>query len=472
MGEKDTARREFETVRQQPIPPEAKATIERYLSAIAASDVTQISGFIELGIGHDSNVNSATGSNQIALPALGGIVATLNPSAVRRSDNFTSLSGGVNVTHRLSPEWSIVGGAAGAAKLNSQATEFDTFNLDANLGARWSKGQEAITVGAQLQTFELDWQRFRDTKGLVAQWQHSYDERRQATLFTQYSELRYPSQSIRDADRKIIAAYAQAFSGDAAPVLFGSVYGGREDELAEGVPHLGHVPIGVRLGGQMRLGAGVSAFANASYEHRRYGGPEPIFLETRTDKQTDIGGGLSYVVRPGTTVIAQLAHTENRSNIPLNQFQRIAPRDGFPPCRVCGNLISSQAHFLRTEGLPCQTTSRFASTEMACCLPSFRRRSPGRPVRLPRGASTSPRAGRPYPDPLASNGRSQKGLSSTRATRSGPTRTAGRRSAFPTVPTSPSNRTPNSRSRTTTSKARPTAASAACSGWRRARCAR
>jgi tetratricopeptide (TPR) repeat protein len=323
MGERDSARREFETVRQQTIPPEAKASIERYLAAIAASETTQIAGFVEFGVGSDSNVNSATGNSQIALPALGGIVATLNPNSTRRSDTFAALSGGVNLTHRLSPEWSVVGGAAGAAKLNRKATEFDTLNVDANLGGRWNRGREAITVGAQFQTFELDWKRFRDTKGLVAQWQHSLDEARQATLFSQYSELRYPSQSIRNANRKIIgAAYAQAFSGDSAPVLFGSVYGGRESEIAAGVPHLGHVPVGVRVGGQMRLGAGVSAFANASYERRKYGGPEPFFLATRTDKQSDMSIGLSYVIYPGTTLIGQLARTDNRSNIPLNQFKR------------------------------------------------------------------------------------------------------------------------------------------------------
>jgi tetratricopeptide (TPR) repeat protein len=69
MGERDSARREFETVRQQTIPPEAKASIERYLAAIAASETTQIAGFVEFGVGSDSNVNSATDSPRgIALP--------------------------------------------------------------------------------------------------------------------------------------------------------------------------------------------------------------------------------------------------------------------------------------------------------------------------------------------------------------------------------------------------------------------
>lgn len=323
MGERDTARREFETVRKQSIPPEAKETIDRYLSAIASSDVTRVSGFVEFGLGYDTNVNSATGANQIALPALGGIIATLNPGATQRSDKFAALSGGMNITHRLSPEWALIGGGAAAAKLNEHADQFDTLSFDGNLGARWSSGAEAITAGAQYQSFQLDNNTYRNTNGLVAQWQHSYDEKRQATLYTQYSELRYPTQTIRNANRKIIGgAYAQAFGGEAQPVLFGSVYGGREDELADGVPHLGHVPYGVRLGGQLRLSAGVSAFANASYEHRRYGGPEPIFLVTRTDKQYDISGGLSYVIRPGTTLIGQLSHTENRSNVELDQFRR------------------------------------------------------------------------------------------------------------------------------------------------------
>src|SRR3954462_13656411 len=102
MGERDAARKEFETVRRQPIPEDAKVTIDRFLSAIAASDITQVTGFVELGIGHDTNVNSATSTSQIALPVLGGIIATLNQNAQRRSDNFGALSGGVNVTHRLS----------------------------------------------------------------------------------------------------------------------------------------------------------------------------------------------------------------------------------------------------------------------------------------------------------------------------------------------------------------------------------
>ena len=324
LGERESARREFEAVRAQSIPPDAKANIDRFLAAITAAETTRISGYIELGGGYDTNVNAATATSQIAIPVPGGsFIATLDPASTERADTFGLLAGGVNVTHKLTQTWSAIGSLAGVARVHSDESSFDQLTIDGSAGARWSRGKDAVTLGAQLQSFELDYDRYRETTGLVAQWQHTYDERRQATLFGQYAQLSYPTQSIRDADRHVIgAAYGRAFAVPYSPVLFTSVYVGEERERASGVPHLGHQLWGVRLGGQVRLGQGWSLFGNASFEERRYGGPEPIFLETRKDRQTDLSAGVSYLLRPNTTFIGQLSHTDNSSNIVINDFDR------------------------------------------------------------------------------------------------------------------------------------------------------
>src|SRR5512135_3441821 len=101
-GERDTARREFENVKQEKIPEKARETVDRYLSAIAASEVTRVQAYFEMGIGSDSNVNAATASSQIAIPSLGGVIATLNPGATQNSDLFTGVAGGLNFTHKTS----------------------------------------------------------------------------------------------------------------------------------------------------------------------------------------------------------------------------------------------------------------------------------------------------------------------------------------------------------------------------------
>ena len=323
LGERDSARREFETVRQQQVPEDVKRTIDGYLSAIASADVTKVTGFIELGGGYDTNVNSATGSSQLAVPSLGGAIFTLDPTATRNADSFTALSGAVSIAHKVSNDWSLLGSLAAAMKTNTHEDRFDTLNFDGTVGVRWARGAEALTVAGQFQDFELDYARYRVANGAIAQWQHSFSERSQATLYGQYANLHYPGQEIRDVNRSVLgAAYGHAFSGAYTPVFFGSVYFGREKPEAEGVPQLGHDLAGVRLGGQLRLSTGLTAFANLAFERRDYGGEDTVFLVTRRDNQSDASAGVSYLLRPGTTLIGQVAYTDNNSNIQINRFDR------------------------------------------------------------------------------------------------------------------------------------------------------
>jgi tetratricopeptide (TPR) repeat protein len=327
LGERDAARREFETVRGQPIPEAAKASIERFLAAIRAADTTRVEGFVEFGFGYDTNVNSATSSSQITLPAavpiIGGSTLVLDPLSRAREDAFAALSAGVNVTHKLTNAWALVGGASGLARLHESENQFDQATLDASLAARWSHGRDAITLGGQLQSFQLDYARYRDVAGVVAQWQHSYDDYRQVSLFGQHARLRYPTQGLRDADRDVLGvAYGRAFTVRYSPVVFLSAYAGRERELASDLPQIGYDLWGVRAGGQIALGKGWGVLATASYEQRDYGGPEPAFAETRKDHQTDLSAGVSYLLRAHTTVTAQIAYTDNRSTLPISRFDR------------------------------------------------------------------------------------------------------------------------------------------------------
>lgn len=327
LGERDAARREFETVRGQPIPDAAKASIERFLAAIRAAETTRVEGFVELGFGYDTNVNSATASSQVAIPAavpiIGGQSLVLDPLSRAREDAFAALSGGINVTHKLSDAWALLGGASGLGRFQQSETQFDQATLDASLAARWSRGKDAITLGGQFQSFQLDYARYREVAGVVGQWQHSYDEYSQVSLFGQHARLHYPTQNVRDADRDVVGiAYGRAFTVRYSPVVFASAYAGRERQFDSNFPQIGYDLWGLRAGGQIALGKGWSVLATASYEQRNYGGPEPVFDETRKDQQTDLTAGVSYLLRAHTTVTAQVAYTDNRSNIPISKFDR------------------------------------------------------------------------------------------------------------------------------------------------------
>ena len=322
-GEREAAKRELEAVRARQVPPQVRETIERFLSAIAAAERTRVDRYLELAFGYDTNVNSATALSTIAIPAVGNLGFTLDPTVTERDDRFLSMAAGISFTRKLSLGWSVVGGFGGNLRQNLSEGRFNTDTFDASLGMRYTRGLEAITLGAQAQYFGVGAEGYRDTAGLVAQWQHSFDERTQATVFGQHAQLRYEAQPFRDADRSIVGiAYAQAFAGDYSPAIFLSLYGGEEKVVDDAFSLFGHEPVGLRFGGQLRLGGPWSAFGSLSYERREYGGTDPLFLAVREDKQTDVSLGVSYLWRSGMTLRLEVLHTQNTSNVPLNEFDR------------------------------------------------------------------------------------------------------------------------------------------------------
>ena len=324
MGEKENAKREFENVRNTNPPEAVKKSIDRYLSALEVGPA-RFNGFVEVGFGHDSNVNSATASNSIAVPGLGGIVVSLCPGCVKLSDNFLTAAGGFNLDYAFSPQWSMIAGAAARGQFNNHYDEFNTGTLDGNLGVRWSPGREAVTLAYQGQDFQVNRKDFRRANGAVAQWQHNYSQYSQVSLFAQFADLAYPypDQSIRDATRTIGGiAFGHGWDAPSRPVVFGSLYAGDEKAKDSRYKEFGHKPIGVRLGGQMSLGAATTLFGLLSYEDRVYEAEDTSFLVTRHDKMTDLRLGLDYAFRPAWHLVPQLSYTNNDSNIELDKYDR------------------------------------------------------------------------------------------------------------------------------------------------------
>jgi tetratricopeptide (TPR) repeat protein len=327
LGEMETARREFESVRKQPMPAEAQATIQKYLDAIEqaqASNRTSFSGFVEFGLGYDSNVNSGTATSQIAIPALPGLgPATLNPLALKQSDSFGQVAFGGNVRHPVNPSVALLAGFDGYQRFHQDTTEFEQGHIGGNVAIEYNWAANKLLLGLQGQQLYVDWSRFRDSLGIIGQWQRQVGSAGVFTGYVQYARLEYPGQEIRNADRAVGGvAYAHAFSGAYSPVAFVGLYYGHENERDSTRPDLGHRLTGFRIGGQLNVSERLAAFGFASYEERDYGGATPGFLENRADRQTDFRIGVTYRPNKLWTVTPQFAYTENKSNVPFTDYDR------------------------------------------------------------------------------------------------------------------------------------------------------
>lgn len=327
MGDIQASRQEFEIVKAQRIPTGVSAAIQEYLSAmnsIVAGNGTRWRGYVELGGGHDSNANSATSANQIAIPAFGGAIATLDASSRDQADEFLTGGAGISVRHPFSPEWAFSASGSFNSRRYSEVDQFNLGNIDGSAGFTRTIGVEQFTGAVQYQKLFVDDSSYRQTYGLLGQWQHSFDDTRQFTAYGQAMKLEYASgQAIRDADRYLVgAAYSQAFEGKYMPVGYVGLYGGRERPDASNVPHLGNNFYGVRAGGQLSFSAKLALVGSVSYENRDYQGEEPGFLRNRNDKQSDISLALVYIPVTDWVIRPEISYINNDSNVVLNDFSR------------------------------------------------------------------------------------------------------------------------------------------------------
>jgi hypothetical protein len=327
LGQAQPAREALERAKKAQQPPQIAERINQYLSIIAAAEeagTTRFGGHLEVSFGYDTNVNSATGAQQIALPVFGGAIGTLSTSATKQDDTFFALGGSVGLKYPLAANLALVAAASASQRLNSSHEDFDLRTLEGSVGLRFTSGANEWTGVLSAQQFEVDYQPFRTTTGGSLQWRHMLGQRTEVSAFGQFARLSYPSQSLRNADRTVVGiAFGHAF-GERAPILFGSAFFGEENERAENVAFFGHRLRGLRLGVDQAFSDRFIISASIGYEERRYGGEDPLFLLGRKDEQLDFRVALPYAITSQWIIIPQFTHTKNRSNIELNRYRRTA----------------------------------------------------------------------------------------------------------------------------------------------------
>jgi len=325
LGEIRTARKEFEFVNEQPLPGEAKVNVGKFLAAIEQIETggkTTVRGFAELTIGYDTNVNAGPAGNQVAVPLFGGALFTLNATGVGLKDSYSNVAAGLTLRSPLAKGLDLTANLTGNKRINDTYDIYDTSGADGSVGIAYKQERDIFSLAYQLGSFYLENARFRDTSGFTAQWQRDFDARNQASLFVQYGWLRYPGQTLRDADRTVVGLNAAHALPDRKTIFYGGLYVGEESEIHTGVPQVGNTLWGGRIGGQHQYRDDLAVFANLGYENRRYGGPDPFFLTNRNDDQTNLGMGIVWNATPQWRVTPQYAHTRTNSNIPINTYKR------------------------------------------------------------------------------------------------------------------------------------------------------
>lgn len=327
LGELVRARDEFETVLRRNPPASVQATIDRFMDSIRAQETryrTSASFHLEMGGGYDSNVNSGIGNPVISVPTLG--VVQVAQAGVRSADKFLHLGAGGQFSHPIAPGIALIGGASAEGKLHNDDfdQQFDQTGLTAFGGASYLKERNLVRATLALSTLYVDYDRFRDTASVGAEWHRQLGEFDTASLFGQYARLDYPASPSRDADfYGLGVGWRHAFVGALQPVFQVQALYGQEKNDAKPVRNdlsrdLYTLRGGLSLTPAPRWGASLGL----AYTKSRFDEADPLFLARRDDDYYGVELGASYSVTKQLSVRADYLYSENRSNIALYGYSR------------------------------------------------------------------------------------------------------------------------------------------------------
>jgi len=329
MGETPNARAELQTIKEYNPPPEVQALVSQYLGVISQVEKQQqrqVNAFAQLGVGYDGNINSApTDANKTAaaIPKISG--AQINPSSITTSSSssFVNLLAGSSLLYKASPT------VTALADINIQTRSFladhsyDYQAVDASAGGAFDLQALQLTLKLQGQKMWLDGNAYRNLAGVLAQLQGAVGSGQMA-VFTQLSQMRYDSQSVRDADRNNIGlAYSQAIEANYSPSFYASIYGGDESTTSQKANYFSQSFQGLRLGGGLVLSETLTLSSQLSYETRKHDKtPYPLFLFNREDKESNIGLSANWRINKQLSLQPSYTYSNNNSNIPFSDYKR------------------------------------------------------------------------------------------------------------------------------------------------------
>lgn len=326
LGETESARLELKTIQDYNPPPEIQSLVSQYMGMVQQQEKKterQVSYYAQLGLGHDSNANSANDQSRIAIPALGGLYFVKDPSGLEQADNFAQLEAGARVRQTLNPAWSLLAGAALSQRLHQDLDTLDSLALDVDAGGAWQTGPNQVVLKANAQNYQLNGDDYRRIVGGMAQYLYSPRDSSQLSTFLQVSDISYDTQPTRDARRDTLgAAWSQAINWKYQPVLYSGLYGGQEDPKNSAFKQFGQQFLGLRLGGSLYFNSRTQLNAALSAESRQYDAVDPFFLKTREDTQFDLSLGLGYRIGKYLSLRPAYTFTSNNSNIVINEFTR------------------------------------------------------------------------------------------------------------------------------------------------------
>lgn len=338
VGDKVAARREVSAVASSPAVPRAvRANLSNYVSALD-DDMTggpiTLNGYIHTSAGYDSNVNTATDSSYLLVPALSFLgPARLDSGLNAEEDWFGEVENGNILRVPYAPGSQFFLSNRVNRRQMKDASTFNQMSAGGELG--WqseSIDYGVLSVGLSGQGIWFGDDVYSVSGGVYGAWRKPLDEVSAFTLYGNYGHTKYAEQPDKDANRVVVGAtYQRALPGRWQPTAFVGGYGGFDETVNGNADYWSHKVAGITSGIEAYPRETTSVFAEANYEIRDYSDDYPLFMRARFDRQADVAVGVNQALFGKTSdkwwggsisVRPKVAWRNTESNVGLYDYSR------------------------------------------------------------------------------------------------------------------------------------------------------
>lgn len=325
-GNYGAAEREFERVMATDPPASVKANIRRFTDRIEQARSRQrrdLSGWLALGGGHDSNINSATSDSIVNTP-IGDF--ELVRSGQEISDEFARIELGGRWREPLTKVSNLDLMGSFEHKENASGGAFDLGVARVNGGYTREFGANRLRVGARLQQVWLDDSQFQHSYGVMLTLDRALAPGWIGSLTGALTAVRYPDDALRETNQYLLSVAVMRSHGALTQTF--SVYGADEPAVDDGPgSHNGRYFVGGMY--QLRYDAGdLQPFLRLGLQRARYDAAHPVFVSTRRDRTASAALGTDWRLGDALQLSVELNWTDVDSNLPIFDYDRILAEAG------------------------------------------------------------------------------------------------------------------------------------------------
>lgn len=325
LADNANAREQFEAVKSTNPPSRVTANIDLFLNAIRERESQapgpRLTGYVEGGIGHDSNINGGVSTATVNLPTFGNVV--IDSAGIRTGSSYERLAAGGQVIMPLNGGFSAFAALNGDNRQYRHGNQFDRDTVDVTGGVAHVEGMNTVRGNLLWNNLDVGHTRFRTMHGYGADWQHVLSSSQMFFASAQAGEFRYAgSNSIRDSSFDGFAGgFRQTWNAAWWPAFVASANTGRE-RMRQQRDDLSNERNGMRIAVDLKPAAAWNLTVGFNYQASRHLQPDAVLVTTRKDEYYAVDAVVAYTLSRNVTLRGEITLANNHSNLALYTFKR------------------------------------------------------------------------------------------------------------------------------------------------------